>query len=91
MLQEVVAHYDWGLRRNAPEPFVPARTSYQPSTRRDRSVTLSGLRTFVAVVQARGLSGAARVLGVTQPSVSVQLAALERACGVLLCHRKPEF
>jgi DNA-binding transcriptional LysR family regulator len=54
-------------------------------------VTLSGLRTFVAVVQARGLSGAARVLGVTQPSVSVQLAALERACGVLLCHRKPEF
>jgi DNA-binding transcriptional LysR family regulator len=45
----------------------------------------------VAVVQARGLSGAARVLGVTQPSVSVQLAALERACGVLLCHRKPEF
>lgn len=54
-------------------------------------MTLSGLRTFVAVVQARGLSGAARVLGVTQPSVSVQLAALERACGVLLCHRKPEF
>lgn len=63
----------------------------QPSHRRDRGVTLSGLRTFVAVVQARGLSGAARVLGVTQPSVSVQLAALERACGVLLCHRKPEF
>ena len=63
----------------------------QPTTRRDRGVTLSGLRTFVAVVQARGLSGAARMLGVTQPSVSVQLAALERACGVLLCHRKPEF
>jgi DNA-binding transcriptional LysR family regulator len=63
----------------------------QPTARRDRGVTLSGLRTFVAVVQARGLSGAARALGVTQPSVSVQLAALERACGVLLCHRKPEF
>ena len=78
----------------APQPPgdpVPVRPSDQPPTRRDRSVTLSGLRTFVAVVQARGLSGAARVLGVTQPSVSVQLAALERACGVLLCHRKPEF
>lgn len=60
-------------------------------TRLDRGITLSGLRTFVAVVLARGLSGAARQLGVTQPSVSIQLAALERACGVLLCHRKPEF
>lgn len=70
---------------------MPARPREPSSPRLDRGVTLSGLRTFVAVVQARGLSGAARVLGVTQPSVSVQLAALERACGVLLCHRKPEF
>ena len=70
---------------------MPARPREPSSLRLDRGVTLSGLRTFVAVVQARGLSGAARVLGVTQPSVSVQLAALERACGVLLCHRKPEF
>ena len=58
---------------------------------RDSAVTLSGLRTFVAVGEARSFSVAARALGVTQPSVSVQLAALERACGVLLCHRKPEF
>ena len=58
--------------------------------RQDSGVTLSGLRAFVAVTEAGSFSGAARALGVTQPSVSVQLAALERACGLLLCHRKPE-
>lgn|GEM_PF-584325 len=66
-------------------------TESRRTPRLDRGITLSGLRTFVAVVQAQGLSGAARLLGVTQPSVSIQLAALERACGVLLCHRKPDF
>ena len=85
------AHYDAGFRLTRPERPVPASPQDPSSSRRERGVTLSGLRTFVAVVQARGLSGAARALGVTQPSVSVQLAALERACGVLLCHRKPEF
>ncbi len=70
---------------------MPPKPSPQATARLDRGVTVSGLRTFVAVVQARGLSGAARALGVSQPSVSVQLSAFERACGVLLCHRKPEF
>jgi DNA-binding transcriptional LysR family regulator len=59
--------------------------------RRDGQITLSGLRTFVAVVDAGGLSRAAETLGVTQPSVSIQLNGLEEACGVRLLHRRPRL
>jgi len=59
--------------------------------RREGEITLSGLRTFVAVVEAQSFSGAADALGVSQPTVSVQLSALEQACGVLLVHRKPQL
>jgi DNA-binding transcriptional LysR family regulator len=59
--------------------------------RREGEVTLSGLRVFVAIAEAESFSGAAAVLGVSQPTVSVQLAALEQACGVLLLHRKPKL
>lgn len=59
--------------------------------RRDREITLSGLRTFVAVAEARSFAGAAKALGVSQPTVSVQLAALEEACGVLLLNRRPNL
>lgn len=59
--------------------------------RREGGVTLAGLRAFVAVSEARSFSDGARTLGLTQPSVSIQMAALEQACGLLLCRRKPEF
>jgi DNA-binding transcriptional LysR family regulator len=59
--------------------------------RREAGVTLSALRSFVAVVDAGGLSRAAAMLGVTQPSVSIQLNSLEEACGVLLLHRRPKL
>jgi DNA-binding transcriptional LysR family regulator len=59
--------------------------------RRSSGVTLAALRAFVAVVEKRSFSLAAQALGVTQPSISAQLAALESTCGVLLCHRKPEI
>jgi len=59
--------------------------------RRDGQITLSGLRTFVAVVDAGGLSRAAAALGITQPSVSIQLNGLEEACGVRLLHRRPRL
>lgn len=58
---------------------------------REGNITLAGLRAFIAVAEARGFSEGARKLGLTQPSVSVQVAALEQACGLLLCRRKPEF
>ncbi len=58
---------------------------------RGGEVTLSGLRAFVAVAEVESFSGAAALLGVSQPTVSVQLAALEQACGVLLLHRKPRL
>lgn len=58
---------------------------------REGNITLAGLRAFVAVAEARSFSEGARTLGLTQPSVSVQVAALEQACGLLLCRRKPEF
>lgn len=57
--------------------------------RRDGGITLSSLRTFVTVVESGSLSRAADLLGVSQPSVSIQLNSLEQACGVLLLHRRP--
>ncbi len=58
---------------------------------RDPGLTLTALRSFVAVVEAGSFSRAAQQLGVSQPSVSLQLTGLERACGVLLLHRKPQL
>jgi DNA-binding transcriptional LysR family regulator len=65
----------------APKPAPPGR--------RDGGITLSALRTFVAVAEAGSVSRAAEAIGVSQPSVSIQLAGLEEACGVLLMRRKP--
>ena len=48
---------------------------------------LQDAETFVAVVEASGLSAAARRLGRTQPTVSRQLAALEARLGVRLVER----
>jgi DNA-binding transcriptional LysR family regulator len=59
--------------------------------RRDSGITLAALRTFVAVVDAGSLSKAAADLGVSQPSVSIQLAGLERACRVPLLRRRPRL
>ena len=58
--------------------------------RRDGGITLTSLRAFVAVVEEKSFSLAAQRLEVTQPGISLQLAALERACGFLVCHRKPQ-
>lgn len=59
--------------------------------RRDFGITLAALRTFVAVVDAGSLSKAAADLGVSQPSVSIQLSGLERACRVPLLRRRPRL
>ena len=61
------------------------------ATRLEGGITLSALRTFVAVVDAGSFSKAAAALGVSQPSVSIQLNSLERACRVLLLHRRPRL
>lgn len=54
------------------------------STRFDR---LALLETFVRIAERQSLSGAARDLGTSQPSVSRQLAALESRLGVVLARR----
>lgn len=61
----------------------------RPAGRRDGGITLSALRTFVAVAEAGSVSRAAEAIGVSQPTVSIQLGGLESACGVLLVRRKP--
>jgi DNA-binding transcriptional LysR family regulator len=45
------------------------------------------VRSFLAAVDQGSLSGAARVLGQTQPTVSRQITALEQSLGVLLLER----
>ena len=62
-----------------------------PDGHRDSGITLSALRTFIAVVDVGSFSRAAAGLGVSQPSVSAQLIGLERACGVLLLRRRPRM
>lgn len=59
--------------------------------RREGALTLAGLQTFVAVAEARGFGQAAQMLGVSQPSVSVQIATLEQALGMLLFTRRPRL
>ncbi|MFC0676116.1 LysR family transcriptional regulator [Brachybacterium hainanense] len=51
-------------------------------------MTMMQLRAFDAVVAENGIGAAARALGVSQPTVSAQLSALERAHGVQLVDRR---
>ncbi|HSN21079.1 MAG TPA: LysR family transcriptional regulator [Usitatibacter sp.] len=52
-----------------------------------RHITRRQLRVFAAVVAEQGFSGAAKVLHLTQPAVSLQVKALERSCGLPLLER----
>ena len=54
------------------------------TTRFDR---IGLLETFIRVAERGSISAAARDLGLTQPSVSRQLAALEQKMGTVLAHR----
>jgi DNA-binding transcriptional LysR family regulator len=46
-------------------------------------------RSFLGVLKGGSLSGAARLLGITQPTVGRHIAALEKALGVVLFTRSP--
>lgn len=59
--------------------------------RREGGISLAALRCFVAVAEGGSLSRAAEHLGISQPTVSVTLAGLERAAGTLLVHRRPRL
>lgn len=59
--------------------------------RREGAISLNALRCFAAVVEGGSVSRAAEILGVTQPTISVMLTGLERACGTLLLHRRPRL
>ena len=51
----------------------------------------SKIRAFLALVQEGSFTRAARRLGVSQPAVSAQIAALEKAIGQPLFVRGPEL
>lgn len=59
--------------------------------RREGGISLNALRCFAAVVEGGSISRAADILGVSQPTISVTLTGLERACGSLLLHRRPRL
>jgi DNA-binding transcriptional LysR family regulator len=52
-----------------------------------RGLNLDQLRTFAAVVERKSFSGAAALLGITQPAVSLQVRQLEKRFGVRLIER----
>lgn len=58
--------------------------------RREGGLSISALRTFVAVVDTGSFSKAAVALGVTQPNVSNQITALEQTCGFRLLNRRSQ-
>jgi len=59
--------------------------------RREGGISLNALRCFAAVVEGGSISRAAEIMGVSQPTISVTLTGLERACGSLLLHRRPRL
>jgi len=59
--------------------------------RREGTISLNALRCFTAVVEGGSISRAADILGLSQPTISVTLTGLERACGTLLLHRRPRL
>ena len=54
------------------------------------SLNLQALRSFVAVVEARGFSRAAAVLNLSQPAISKSVATLEREVGMPLLERRAD-
>lgn len=54
---------------------------------RAETLSLGGLRAFVTVIEEESFSKAAAKLGLSQPTVSLQVQALEQACGVRLLNR----
>lgn len=56
----------------------------------DSSIGWELYRTFLGVLKEGSLSGAARALGITQPTVGRHVAALEQALGVLLFTRSQQ-
>ena len=54
------------------------------------ALNLQALRSFVAVVEARGFSRAAAVLNLSQPAISKSVAALEREVGMPLLERRSD-
>lgn len=59
--------------------------------RREGRISLTALRCFVAVAEGGSLSRAAEQLSISQPTVSVTIAGLERTAGTLLLHRRPRL
>jgi DNA-binding transcriptional LysR family regulator len=55
----------------------------------DRQIDWTLARSFLAVAEARSLSGAARALGMTQPSLGRHIEKIEHALSVTLFHRAP--
>ncbi|WP_055585363.1 LysR family transcriptional regulator [Peterkaempfera griseoplana] len=59
------------------------------STERSARLDLTQLRTFLAVHRAGSFTAAARLLGLSQPTVTAQIRALERQLGRELFQRRP--
>lgn len=52
-----------------------------------KDLPIDVLRTFVTVVDKGGFTSAAKVLGLTQPTISLQLKKLEQLIGAIVIHR----
>lgn len=77
--------YARGMASPAPVPALPIAPAQPPAPAQD----LNLLRTFLAVHRAGSFTGAAPVLGLTQPTVTSQIRSLEQQLGRQLFQRLP--
>lgn len=75
---------------HGPFPQHPPRPAVPSAAARAEAVDWDDLRYFLALLQCKSLTEAARTLGVTQSTVGRRLAALENRLGVRLLQRSPE-
>lgn len=63
----------------------------KPTPRRDGAMTPGTLRNFVTIAETGSISRAAELLGMAQPTLSIQLASLEQWFGLPLLYRRPKI
>ena len=73
------------------ESRMTVETGIRSAGRKEGGITFGGIATFMKVAETLSFSQAAKLLGVSQPSVSVQIATLEAACGLPLFNRRPRL
>ena len=81
---------DQALPAAVPTTALKEKPTKRESKRDIGGLSLQVLRTFVTVADTGSFSNTAKLLEVSQPTVSLQIANIEETFGVILFHRRPK-